>query len=427
MKNPRPMSRMIISVYLLGAMVLLSFYGAIFYHTIMYTENQNSERRLALVAPYHFMLFSQGSEGEIQIDPMLKIYDRFEILPHAIKQMFSANWQGISSFHFEDDSEYNVYAQQVMTNKGLAIVYAVEDVEAIEWNDTYSAIFFQTVIFGLGLLLFIIAAFFIVKMASRISHPFSSLAEQLERQNHEEYTSLSVDGRLSLELVQMLTSINNYRKKISDVFSREQAFTRYVSHELRTPMTVIRGGISILRRFEDEKVQKQTKRIDNAVIEMEQLVNTFLLLARNEDSDSIRIDITDDYIQSIVSGFEATIQANKVIFHQQLQCNFYLNVQPLLMASVINNLLKNAINSSVDGEVNLFISPQKIDVIDTGVGLDTQPRGYEGFGIGLKIVRDICKKYHWQFSLKNNPIKGCTATVLFYPKVDRKTKDIAYR
>ena len=75
--------------------------------------------------------------------------------------------------------------------------------------------------------------------------------------------------------------------------------------------------------------------------------------------------------------------------------------------------MKNAINCSVEGNVSLFISPQRIDVIDNGVGLDAQPRGYEGFGIGLNIVRDICEKYHWQFDINNNQGDGCTASVVF--------------
>ena len=415
MNNAKPMSSKIIRVYLLGAMVLLVFYGAIFNNTILYTENKSSERRLALISPYHFKLFSQGFSGEIQIDPMLKIYDQYDILPSSIKRRIDKTWQGSIIFHFEDDHEYSVFAKQAMTKRGLTIVYALEDIDAIEWNDTEFAIF-QTAIFGFGLLIYIIAALFIIKMAKRISKPFSSLADKLESNDNEEYAPLSVDGELSQELVQMLTSINSYRSRIREAFIREQAFTRYVSHEFRTPMTVIRGGISILRRLDDEKVQKQSSRIDNAIIEMEQLVHTFLLMARNEESNSINVDISEDYIQKIVQDFESTIKANHVTFHQELQCDFSLAVQPLLFSAVIKNLLKNAINCSVEGNVSLFISPQRIDVIDNGVGLDAQPRGYEGFGIGLNIVRDICEKYHWQFNIKNNQGDGCTASVIFDQK-----------
>jgi len=417
MTNAKPISNKIIRVYLIGAAVLLVFYGVVFAHAIQYTENKNSERRLALIAPHHFKIFRNGTEGEIKIDPMLRVFSQYEILPPVIKRRIDKNWQGSATFHFEDDTEYSVFALQVVTARGTEIVYAVEDIDAVEWDDTEFAIF-QSMVFGLGLLIFIIAALFIVKMARRISTPFSNLADKLENNDNKDYASLSIEGEPSLELIQMLMSINNYRQRILETVMREQAFTRYVSHELRTPMTVIRGSISVLRRLKDEKVQKQSARIDCAVIEMEQLVNTFLLLARNEDEETVSVDITDEAIQTLVIDFESTIQANQVTFHLELQRDFSLNVQPLLFAAVINNLLKNAINCSVEGKVNLFISPQRIDVIDNGVGLDAKPRGYEGFGIGLNIVRDICEKYQWQFSIKNNLGGGCTASVIFGQKLD---------
>lgn len=414
MIKTKPMSGKISQVYLIGLIALLVFYGAILYHTVLYAENQSSERRLAIAAPFHFTLFSQGHTGEIQIDPMMKIYDQYDILPLLIKRRLNRNWQGSISFHFEDDSEYGVYAQQVMTQKGLAIVYALEDADASEWEDVSFAIF-QAVIFGLGLLIFIISALFSVKMAKRISAPFSNLANQLKnnRNENENYAPLSVDGELSLELTQMLTGINSYRSRIQDAFTREKAFTRYVSHELRTPMTVVRGAISVLRLLKNDKAEKQYNRIDMAIIEMEQLIHTFLLLARDEDLLGLSTTISDDSIKNLLIDLEPTIKANQVSFHQQVQCEFSLSVQPLLFSAIVKNLLKNAVNCSVGGNVDLFISPQRIDVIDNGVGLDAKPRGYEGFGIGLNIVRDICEKYHWQFSIKNNESKGCTASVIF--------------
>ena len=412
MTNAKPLSHKIIKVYLLGALVLLAFYGVILSLTILYAENQNSMRRLALIAPHHFQLFSKGMQGEIQIDPMLKIYDHHDILPDAIKYRLDKQWQGSITFQFEDDSEFSVFAQQAMTDDGLAIVYAIEDIDATEWDDTEFAIF-QIVVSSLGFFIAVIAAIFIIKMARRISTPLSILADKLEQNEKRQYAELFIEGELSLELKQMLASVNSYRARIQDALTREQAFTRYVSHELRTPMTVIRGSTSVLRKLDDDKVQKQVNRIENAVIEMEQLVHTFLLMARNEDDVQSRVDVSEDVMENIISDYRLTVLANQVSFHYALQCDFTLNAQPLLFAAVVKNLLNNAINCTVNGKVDLFISPQRIDVIDNGVGLDAKPRGYEGFGIGLNIVRDICEKYQWQFLIENNAGGGCTASVVF--------------
>ena len=85
MFESKPISQIIIKVYLLGALILLTFYGCLFYYTMLYTENQASEQRLALKAPYHLKLFQKNEKTEIKIDPILTIYKKYEILPKKLK------------------------------------------------------------------------------------------------------------------------------------------------------------------------------------------------------------------------------------------------------------------------------------------------------------------------------------------------------
>nr|MDC2855141.1 hypothetical protein [Ningiella sp. W23] len=85
MFKSKPISQIIIKVYLLGALILLAFYGCLFYYTVLYTENQASEQRLALKAPYHLKLFQKSENTKIKIDPILTIYNTYEILPKKLK------------------------------------------------------------------------------------------------------------------------------------------------------------------------------------------------------------------------------------------------------------------------------------------------------------------------------------------------------
>jgi len=250
-------------------------------------------------------------------------------------------------------------------------------------------------------------------LAKRIGLPFEDLAKQLEDDDGAQFSPIEIDGELSLELVKTLSAINCYRQRISESLEREQAFTRYISHEFRTPMTVIRGCLSILRRSDDPKLLKQTTRIDNAITEMEQLTHTFLLLAREENTEVNELVIDQQYIEQCIANIAKKISANDVCFKIEFKQSFHLKAQPLLLKAIVQNLCLNAINCSVGGEVTLIMSQQGIKVIDNGVGLAAKPRGYEGFGIGLNLVRDICKKYGWQFELTDNQTQGCTATVNF--------------
>ncbi|MBU2972457.1 HAMP domain-containing histidine kinase [Pseudoalteromonas sp. C2R02] len=407
-----PISKKISRVYLLGAATLLICYALMFKATILVTENKNSMHRLVITAPHHFNHYEQGKTGTIVIDPLLTIYDNFEHLPLQIQRRITTNWTGIQSYHFEDESEFAVFGKQISSPKGKINVFAVENIDAIEWSDGMF-ILLEGAVFITGLILFIISAGFINKLARRISSPFVQLATQLQQECITDFSELKVTGTSSKELEQIRNAINEYRIKISQSIAREQAFTRYVSHELRTPMTVIKGTLSILKRQKLPAVEKQSSRIKTAVDEMEQLTNTFLLLARNDELAAEAFLIDEDYIINQVAELNHLLEANQTQFSLQLQHNVKIQAHSTLFNAVLKNLLINAINCTYQGTVSLFIDTNQLNVIDTGIGLDNKPRGYEGFGIGLTIVKDICNKYGWQFSLENNETQGCIASVKF--------------
>jgi len=407
-----PISKKISRVYLLGAATLLICYALMFKATILVTENKSSMHRLVITAPHHFKHYQQGETGTVKIDPLLTIYDDFESLPLQIQRRIGPNWIGIQSYHFEDESEFAVFGKEVSTPNGKINAFAVEDIDAIEWSDSMF-ILLEGAVFFTGLILFIISAGFIIKLAGRISAPFVQLAEQLEQECITDFSELKVEGTSSKELEQIRKAINDYRFKISQSLAREQAFTRYVSHELRTPMTVIKGTLSILKRQQLPVVEKQSLRIKAAISEMEQLTNTFLLLARNDELAAEPFIINETYINNQVTEIYHLLEANQTKFTLQLQHNVEISAHKILFNAILKNLLINAINCTYQGTVSIFIDKHQLNVIDTGVGLDNKPRGYEGFGIGLTIVKDICNKYGWQFSLENNATQGCTASVKF--------------
>ena len=226
-----------------------------------------------------------------------------------------------------------------------------------------------------------------------------------------------MDNITSIELAQTLTSLNNYRSRIRELLAREKSFTRYVSHELRTPMTVVKGALSILRKQDNEQALKQAQRIHQAIEQMEQLTQTFLLLARNEDRAELKVRVDSTFIEKLSRDIENKSKVNQTHVEFNLQQAFSLPVEPLLLYSAIHNILLNAVNSTLQGEVEVTLNEHGVIVVDNGVGLEETARGYEGFGVGLLLVKDICEKYHWQFSLAENiNHKGCIATIQFDDK-----------
>ena len=412
-KKNKPISAIFASAYLKGAILLLLMYVAIVGTIIHITENNNNEQRLALVAPFHFELFNQGVTGSVKVSPLLDIYDDFSLLPESLQRRLSKDFQGIVSLQFEDDSEFVIYAQQLETPNGMKMAYAVENPSMVEWDDV-DFIMFELGLFSMGMLALLVLGAFVRRESNRISTPFVQLANQLERTNDNEFQKLEIDNITSIELEQTMAALNNYRNRISDLINREKSFTRYVSHELRTPMTVVKGSLSVLRKQANPLLEKQINRIHQAVSQMEELTETFLLLARSERRENESCLIDKSFIGGLITNVEPKLAANNTKLDIKFTKPFMLSAEPQLVFAACQNILNNAINSAVDGNVELCISENNISVVDNGVGLNSESRGYEGFGIGLLLVKDICHKYGWQFSLIDNESSvGCTAQICF--------------
>lgn len=405
-------SSKIIQIYLIGASVLLAFYMYAFHAGVLITENTIIERRLNMVAPYHFSQLKQDSQAVITIDPLLTLYQDHAVLPNYIKSKISPEWTGKTKILLDDEREFQIAAQRRNVDGISSIVYAVEDSNAVEWDD-YKFILIEITLGSIGLLLFCITALYMVRAAKRIAAPFLLVADKLSTDSASNFGQIQTSGEQSIELAQIVTALNSYRARLQVQIEREKSFTRYVSHELRTPMTIIKGALSNLKRDLAGASNKSVDKISKAGDQMQSLTQTFLLLARDGDVHSSSTEVNDALLERINADLQDDIRANQVDFKWQLSSPFILPAHPQLFEVVIINLLKNAFASSVDGKVTLMAGAKGIDVIDNGLGLDAKPRGYEGFGIGLVLVQDICDKYGWQFSLHNNLEAGCTASITF--------------
>ena len=229
--------------------------------------------------------------------------------------------------------------------------------------------------------------------------------------NKDDLDTDIVNEKSCAEIYHIETAVNHYRQRMKQMLHREQTFTRYVSHELRTPMMAIKGNVSVLQKRHDDN--KQLKGINNALDNVNELIHTFLCLARESELAPTQITLDNMWLETFIAPLHSKCQTNQVTLHWQLQEPFEINCEAILLQTLVYNLLDNAINCTFDGEVDLFVSQSGVVVIDSGIGLDEKPRGYEGFGVGLQIVEDICAKYHWQFSLQGNSEQGCRAEVTF--------------
>ncbi|GHA11037.1 sensor histidine kinase [Oceanisphaera arctica] len=228
------------------------------------------------------------------------------------------------------------------------------------------------------------------------------------------------------ETGQLARSFDHYVLRVNELLLREQQFSANASHELRTPMMVIRGAVDMLKESEPQAaVLRQLQRIDDALQQMQQQTELFLQLSRTPDS---------------LSGSDATMPladiAARQLAHWQpladargltlrLEINGEVGERPAtMMIAVLNNLLRNAMQHTTEGEICLRLGAHTLQVSDTGSGItaalqdQVRTRGISeanptGFGLGLAIVERICEHQGWRLALSANEPAGTRVTVYF--------------
>ncbi|MDC0949050.1 HAMP domain-containing sensor histidine kinase, partial [Gammaproteobacteria bacterium] len=224
----------------------------------------------------------------------------------------------------------------------------------------------------------------------------------------------------SQEIASLARSIEALGQRIDAFSDRERRFTRDASHELRSPLTVIRMSTEHLRgqKSQSPVLQKEVARIGRAVDDMEELVGTFLWLARaQEDEGAVDAVSVIDALESALTTVKDQFIDNPIPLTRDFQNDLRVRAPHKLIAIVLGNLLRNAFNYTDAGEVTIRIVGRRVSIIDTGIGMEdgqlksafkpfagVRQRG--GVGIGLTIVKSVVDRFGWSITIDSTPRIG---------------------
>jgi signal transduction histidine kinase len=226
------------------------------------------------------------------------------------------------------------------------------------------------------------------------------------------------------EVGQLAAAFDDTLGLLRHALKREQLFTSDVSHELRTPLMVLASSCELLLENPslDARAQTQVQRIARATNGMRELVQTFLLLAREPEQDSdlssqrSLLSIADELVQQ----WREPMESKGLQFFYQRNDAADQRFNAVFLHSVLGNLLRNAWHYTTTGQVTLRLHAQGFVVEDTGIGIaederenmfepfvrGTTARG-DGLGLGLSLVRRICTSQGWRVELSAMQPQGC--------------------
>ena len=246
-----------------------------------------------------------------------------------------------------------------------------------------------------------------------------------------------LDAKLD-EVAQLIMQLYEMNRVKSD-------FMATMSHELRTPLNSILGFSEVLSSIQslDEKQQRYVQNIRKSGRMLLEMINNILDLAKME-AGRMEVRPTEFAIEQVVHSqcdMARPLTEKKNI---DLSVDIEPNLPPMFqdqnrVAQILNNLLSNAIKFTPEGgSIRISVYPDQqgcmvMRVADTGVGIaeedrqiifekfrqgrtampdgDPLKREYPGSGLGLSIVKELCRLLGGEVGVQSELGRGSVFTV----------------
>jgi signal transduction histidine kinase len=293
--------------------------------------------------------------------------------------------------------------------------------------------FFGLVPLALVLVVIYLSLYRAYKVSRRAVSPVIGLARQVQRldparPNADLFSAAMLPADPDEETELLSSAMRGLTERLTDFVERERNFTRDASHELRSPLTVMKIAANMLLKDErvSEKGRESAQRIRDAVADMEELTEAFLLLARETDQSlPLQWVSVNEIAGAEVERARLTSENSNVTIDIRDEGPLLVPAPPKVLASVIGNVLRNGLSYTDAGKVSVNVGPDRVTIVDTGPGMPPDQvekvfkpyyragRRRGGHGVGLTIVKRLCDRFGWPVTIDSTPGEGTRVTVVF--------------
>lgn len=298
------------------------------------------------------------------------------------------------------------------------------------------AFYFGTLPLSIVLLLMYVMLFIAHRWSQQALSPIVALAKRLEGVNFERSGAIDLDldslaDNANDEVAAMIEAVEQFTGRLDAAIERERVFTRDAGHELRTPVAVFKGSLDLLEQHDErpEFERAALKRMRRTVGDMEALLETLLLLAREEE---VALPAVPVLVNSLIASQMELLSpfveesGNKLALVEHAELN--VRVPAKIIEIALGNLLRNALTYTRNGTVTVTIRDNAVQVEDSGIGMserelasafepfyraESSRESTRGHGLGLSIVRRLARQFGWQISAVSRPAEGTSVEIRF--------------
>lgn len=234
-----------------------------------------------------------------------------------------------------------------------------------------------------------------------------------------------------------LLSANRSVKPVAEAWERQQQFIADASHELKTPLAIIAANADALLLKKDDTFENRQKwigYIQDEIGRMNKLVNSLLILAKDEKAHSRSEYAPFDFSKCVIKAalsLEAVVYEKKIELRQQIESNIQIVSDADKVRQVVAILLDNAVkytNEHGTIDVTLKRSKRYVEFIvkNSGRGIPPKdiPRLFDrfyrvdasrdsetgGYGLGLSIAKATADRLGGQISVQSVENESTTFT-----------------
>jgi len=391
-------------------LLLVLVYSLALLFVVYQVEDMALRRQLSSYADDIVMYSETHSSVPDNLPPHVTVYTGLSSVPSNLQPYLDGQHEGALEINDDELDFYVAVRQAVKIDSPIYIIY---DVSSIELAETYERYLLLGVA-GIGICI-LLAGFVAARyVASQLSTPLAGLtAEVQDLSLHSPPPSLSQFDSQD-EIGTLARTIGDLLARVEAFTMREREFTSHASHELRTPVTVIKGAAEILeaRGADYTGIGEPTARIQRAVGEIERLIDTFLFLAREDELPSARVCELRGIIEDVVTAHRHLLDGKPVELDIQARQAGTVQVAPAVASIAVGNLVRNAFMYTTEGRITLQVFTDRI-VVTNPVGEHGNPKGE---GLGLTIVRRLCERMGWTFTMVAGTAGDTRAELVFQPK-----------
>jgi len=194
-------------------------------------------------------------------------------------------------------------------------------------------------------------------------------------------------------------------------YKQQKEFTHNASHELQTPLSIVKFKLDLLHQSKPI-TDEQSALINDAhqsLSKVTRINKNLLLLAKIENSqfpvkESIHLS---DMLENQLSLLEDFLEDKQLQVQKYIAPAIILPGNKVLAEVMLTNLIMNAVRHSRPHDmIILTLGDHRLEISNTGaVPLNREMLfrrfgASTGIGLGLAIVRQICRLHKWQESYR---------------------------